>query len=155
MVQLLNGQTQSCYTNISKRWNTVKNSDILNKFLLIEEKSTKNSLRIWDSKEHLLFTSLRVNLHSSNLNVKELLARKSIDIWGLSDSNRIRTHNHLVLKRTFNHLAKLASLNKWLIVCLGTKLLWVRIPLLLLKKLWIYRCRESHKNSVPIGRDFL
>ena len=27
---------------------------------------------------------------------------------GLSDSNVIRTHNHLVPKRTLNHLAKLA-----------------------------------------------
>ena len=26
----------------------------------------------------------------------------------LSDSNEIRTHNHIVLKRTLNHLAKLA-----------------------------------------------
>ena len=28
---------------------------------------------------------------------------------GLSDSNRIRTHNHLIRKRTLNHLAKLAK----------------------------------------------
>ena len=48
----------------------------------------------------------------------------------LSDSNGIRTHNHLVLKRTLQHLAKLASLAKWLSVRLGTQWLWVRIPLL-------------------------
>ena len=30
-------------------------------------------------------------------------------VWGLSDSNEIRTYNHLVRKRTFNHLAKLAK----------------------------------------------
>ena len=41
-------------------------------------------------------TSLGVNLHS---------------IVFPSDSNRIRTHNHLVRKRTLNHLAPLA---KWL-----------------------------------------
>ena len=47
----------------------------------------------------------------SCLNVKELLARNRRDIWSLSNSNGIRTHNHLVRKRTLNHLAKLA---KWL-----------------------------------------
>ena len=44
-------------------------------------------------------------LHSY-LNVKELLAGTSCDIWYLSVSNEIRTHNHLVCKRTLNHLAK-------------------------------------------------
>ena len=43
------------------------------------------------------------------LTVKELLAQKRHDIWSLSDSNGIRTHNHLVRKRTLNHLAKLAK----------------------------------------------
>ena len=36
----------------------------------------------------------------------------------LSDSNGIRTHNHLVRKRTLNHLASLA---KWLSFRLRTK----------------------------------
>ena len=39
----------------------------------------------------------------------------------LSDSNGIRTHNHLVRKRTLKHLVKLASLAKWLSVRLRTK----------------------------------
>ena len=43
----------------------------------------------------------------SFLNVKELYGRNRRDIWSLSDSNRIRTHNHLVCKPTLNHLAKL------------------------------------------------
>ena len=43
------------------------------------------------------------------LNVKEFLAQNRRDIWRLSDSNVIRTHNHLVCKRTLNNLAKLAS----------------------------------------------
>ena len=30
-------------------------------------------------------------------------------IWNLSESNGIQTHNHLVDKRTLNHLAKLVS----------------------------------------------
>ena len=38
------------------------------------------------------------------LNVKELLARNRHKIW-------IPTHNHLVHKRTLNHLAKLANLS--------------------------------------------
>ena len=44
----------------------------------------------------------------SCLNVKELLARSRLEIWNLSDCNWTRTHNHLVHKRTLNHLAKLA-----------------------------------------------
>ena len=39
------------------------------------------------------------------------------------------THNHLVRKRTLNHLAKLASLAKWLSARLRTKWLLVRVPL--------------------------
>ena len=47
-----------------------------------------------------------------------------------SESNGIRTHNHLVPGRTLNYLASLA---KWFSVQLRTKWLWVRIPLLSLK----------------------
>ena len=55
-------------------------------------------------------TSFRVNLHSIVcLNVKELLARSRRHIWSLTDSNVIRTHNHLVRNRTLNHLAKPAK----------------------------------------------
>ena len=39
---------------------------------------------------------------SSSLNVKELLARKRHNIRSLSDCNGIRTHNHIVRKRTLN-----------------------------------------------------
>ena len=39
----------------------------------------------------------------------------------LSDTKVIRTHNHLVYKRTLNHLAKLTSLAKWLSARLRTK----------------------------------
>ena len=44
----------------------------------------------------------------SCLNVKELLAWNRRNILALSDSNVIRTHNHLVCKLAHNHLAKLA-----------------------------------------------
>ena len=44
----------------------------------------------------------------SCLNVKELLARNSRDVRSLSDSNGIRTHNHLNRKWALNYLPKLA-----------------------------------------------
>ena len=40
----------------------------------------------------------------SCLNVRELLARSRREIWSLIDCNWTRTHNHLVHKRTLNHL---------------------------------------------------
>ena len=52
------------------------------------------------------------------LNVKEFLAWNRREIWSLSDCNWTRTHDHLVRKRTLNHLASLA---KWLSVRLSTK----------------------------------
>ena len=45
-------------------------------------------------------------------------------------SKGIRTNKYLVRKRTFNHLPKLASLDKWLSVRLRNTWLWVRIPML-------------------------
>ena len=41
------------------------------------------------------------------LNVKKIFARNRPDIWNLSDCNGIRTHNHLVYKRTLNHFVKM------------------------------------------------
>ena len=55
----------------------------------------------------------------SCLNVKELLAQSRREIWRLSDWNWTRTQNHLVRKRTLNHLAKLA---KWLSCVLSSYL---------------------------------
>ena len=41
-------------------------------------------------------TCIRVNAHSIvGLNVKELFSRSRSHIWSLSNSNAIRTHNHL------------------------------------------------------------
>ena len=55
-------------------------------------------------------TSFRVNPHSVVcLNAKELLAWSRRYIWSLSDSNGIRTRNHLFRKRTLNNLTKLAK----------------------------------------------
>ena len=54
-------------------------------------------------------TSFRVNLRSIvYLNVMELLAWNRRNIWSLNGSKGFRTQNHLVRKRTLNHLAKLA-----------------------------------------------
>ena len=65
-------------------------------------------------------TSFRVNPHSIVcLNVKELLAWSRRHIWSLSDSNGIRTHTHLVRKRTLNHLTKPT---KWLSSVVSTYL---------------------------------
>ena len=50
---------------------------------------------------------------------KELLPRNRHYISSFSDSNRIRTYNHLVSNRPVNHLAKLA---KWLNCVLSTYL---------------------------------
>ena len=60
-----------------------------------------------------------VNLHCGCLNAKEILAWSRHEIWSLSDCNWTRTHNHLVHKRTLNHLAKLA---KWLSCVVSTYL---------------------------------
>ena len=57
----------------------------------------------------------------SCLNFQELLAQNRRHIWNVSDSNWILAHNHLLRKRTLNHLAKLAYfLNDWVV-------LWVLI----------------------------
>ena len=55
----------------------------------------------------------------SCLNERELLARSRIEIWRWSDCICTRTKNHLVLKRTVNHLTKLA---KWSSCVLSTHL---------------------------------
>ena len=47
------------------------------------------------------------------LNVKQLLSQNRRDIWSLNDCNGTRTENHLVLKQTLNHLAKLTKWFSW------------------------------------------
>ena len=43
------------------------------------------------------------------LYVKELLVRNRRNIWSLSDCNEIRTHIHLLRKRTLDHFTKLTK----------------------------------------------
>ena len=61
----------------------------------------------------------------SCLNVKELLAWNRHHIWSLKECNGTRTHNHLVRKRTLNHLGKLAK------VVVGSSPVWLNIVALL------------------------
>ena len=80
----------------------------------------------------IVILHLHLELIFKSVSLK-MLGLKLVKLGCISDSNKIRTYNLLVRKRTLNHLAKLASLAKWLSVCLQTKWLWVRILFLSLK----------------------
>ena len=87
-------------------------------------------------------TSFRVNSYSIVcLNVNELVILSRRHILSLRDSNMIRTHNYLLRKRSLQP----PSLAKWLSVCLQTKWLWVRNPLLSFK-LQIWRLLRSRRS---------
>ena len=64
---------------------------------------------------HITYSFQNESTIYSCLNVKELLVCSRGDILSLSDWNWIQTHNHLVRKRTLNHLAKRMG------ICLQTK----------------------------------
>ena len=85
--------------------------------------SSQNDWTNWQCSCHVTYTIPSESTLYSCLNVKELLAWSRCRIWRLSGCNWIRTQNHLVHKKTLNHLAKLLS------VCLRTKWFWVRIQL--------------------------
>ena len=75
-------------------------------------------------------------------------ARTRHHIWSLGDSNGIRTHNHLVRKRTFNHLAKLT---KWLSCVVSTYLygtfdIWI-FTLKLVRDVIIRYSQMHHTNK--------
>ena len=97
-------------------------------------------------------TIFRVNpLSIVCLSVKELLAWSRPHIRSLSDSNEIRTHNHLVCKQTLNHLAKLA---KWL-SCVVSTYLYGAFDCMLLSyhvrvSEWIHtlECAKISRNSL-------
>ena len=89
----------------------------------------------------------------SCLNVKEALARSRREIWSLSDCNWTRTQNHLVRNWTLTHLAKLASLSKWLSVRLQTKWSLIQIQIYKIKQLtWCYLC--WHIYELQGGRNW-
>ena len=63
---------------------------------------------------HVLIIHVRVSEYIHNLDLPECQGtpQNRCNIWSLSDCNGTPTHNHLVRKRTIDHLATLA---KWLI----------------------------------------
>ena len=69
---------------------------------------------------HVTYTFQSWSTLYSSLNVKELLPRSRCKIWELSDCNWTGTQNHLVHKRTLNHLAKLANywVVFWVLICM-------------------------------------
>ena len=71
------------------------------------------------SKCMFLSCHVRTSEWIHTLYFPELLTRNRRDIWSLSDCSRTRTHNHLIRKRTLNHLVKLA---KWLSCVVSTYL---------------------------------
>ena len=86
----------------------------------------------------------------SCLNVKELLARSRRHIWRLSHCNGTRTHNHLVRKRTLNHLAKLA---KWLSFVVSTYLYgafdWMFLSCHVRVSAWIHTLQLPECQETP------
>ena len=95
---------------------------------------------------HVTYAFQSVSTLCICLNAKELLAQNRRHIWSLSDCNGNRTQNHLVRKQTLNHLAKLASLAKWLSVRLRTNWLWIRVSLQSLKHLIVAHFPNFHSN---------
>ena len=87
-------------------------------------------------------------------NVKELLALSRRNIWSLSDFHLTRTQNHLALKRTLKHLAKLA---KWLRCVRSTYLkcafacmfLSCHVPI----SEWIHNLQLSECEGIPCCSD--
>ena len=71
--------------------------------------SLLSSMHSFICSYHVKYTFQSESTLHSCLNVKELLAQNRRKIWSLSDCNGIRTHNHLVHKRTLNHLVKLPT----------------------------------------------
>ena len=65
-----------------------------------------NRCQITVSYYHVTYALQSESTLYSCLNVKELLARNRRDIWSLSGSNGVRSHNHLVCKWTLNHLTE-------------------------------------------------
>ena len=81
------------------------------------------------------------------LNFKELLAWRRLVIWSLTDCNETRTHNHLVRKRTTNHLARLA---KWL-SCVGSTYLFGAFDCMFCHALYAFQS-ESTSQSLKSER---
>ena len=108
-------------------------------------------------KNHINFVHQQQDYHveitisaNQHPHIFQIFRQSSDHLWKttsilLSECNWTGTYNHLVRKRILKHLAKLASLAKWLNVRLQTKWLWVRVPLqkLKLQILCLLRARFS------------
>ena len=70
---------------------------------IIRHPSPTNCLGVW-LFYHVTYAFQSESTLYNCVNIKELLARNRHDIWSLSDNNAIRINNHLVRKRTLNHL---------------------------------------------------
>ena len=70
-------------------------------------RNLKNYIIFTVCSYHVTYAHQSESTLYSCLNFKELLARSRREIWSLSDCNWTQTQNHLVRKRTLNHLAKL------------------------------------------------
>ena len=68
---------------------------------------------------HITDTVQKKSTLYSCLNLKELLATSRHEIWTWSGCNWTRTHNHIVLKRTHNHLPQLTKdwAVFWVLIC--------------------------------------
>ena len=97
-----------CYSGCKKLW-VVQNYFLI--FTNLNKINVKKKARTGLCYCHATYAFQSESTLYSCINVKELLARNRCDIWSLSDSNRIRTHNRLVRKPKPNHLAKLAQLS--------------------------------------------
>ena len=84
-------------------------------------KLAKWYLPVWCIWQYVIIISritFRVNPHPVVcVNFKELLVRSRQHSWSLSDSKEVRTHNHIVGKRTRKHIARLA---KWVSCVVST-----------------------------------
>ena len=82
---------------------------------------------------YVMYTFESESILYSCLNVKELLAQSRREIWSLSDCNGTWIHNHLVRKRTLNHLAKEQGVGQGISCFLFSRFCWA---LSLPRKFW-------------------
>ena len=87
----------------------------------------KWSLTVWSY--HVTYVFQSESTLYIFLNIKKLLAWGRRNIWNLSDRNATQTHNHLVRKRTINHLAKLDQFGQMVDYLFMNKWIRVRVPL--------------------------
>ena len=87
--------------------------------------------------------SLKPVFDNIRRNKKDLYLVGDFQIDVLSDCNWTQTHNHLVYKRTLNHLAKLAFLNDWAV-------LWVLICTVHLT-VCSYQVRYAFQSGQPFN----